>query len=104
LAIIFTILGAMQIRNFPLFVFSTFIPFTYSVTSLIYLCFKNSPPPLPLLNEGKERNYFLSLGRGLRRGGKGWIFLLLLFEIMWRGYIFIGKRVFGWNVPEGLKS
>lgn len=42
LAIIFTIIGIQAIRNFPLFVFTMFIPFTYHLSSLLHPLQKNA--------------------------------------------------------------
>ena len=41
LLITFTILGAMAIRNIPLFAITVFIPFTTHLTSILHLCFQN---------------------------------------------------------------
>lgn len=84
LAITFTILGAQAIRNFPLYVFATFIPFTYHLSGLFShviasKAWQSRSFPFPL--------YALPL------------FTLLLFA--WQFHYVITTKPLGFSTPTG---
>jgi len=97
LALVFTYLAASAIRNFVLFVFVTFVPFVYSLISILH--------SLDLRRSiADDRRYFSIRGNLLSIRGnllKISLFFLLMLVIIWEGYAFINKHGFGWSVPSG---
>jgi len=93
LAITFTILGIQAIRNFPLYVFVVFIPFTYHLTDLftntVILGSKATPESRTDPGQARMTMYKNALP----------IFLLLLFA--WQSYYVITTKPLGFSTPTG---
>lgn len=89
LTITFTILGAQAIRNFPLFVFATFIPFTVHLSDLFHRVIARSETT-------KQSRAFGTFGTFDTFGT-----LLILLLFLWQLHFVITAKPIGMNTPVG---
>lgn len=88
LAITFTVFSAMAIRNFPLFVFAAFIPFTNAASEVTRLASR-------LLEKKRKFNHALLTNIALS------VFLTI---VIWQIILLFTDQKVGWNTVSGAES
>lgn len=83
LCLTFTYLAFSAVRNFPLLIFATFLPFTFSLTALL--------KKIPVVPWQKQYREYALYGT-----------LLCLF--LWQGYLIVHEHPFGYGVTPGAEK